>query len=200
VELFNSPNLPDRIAGIYLTNVTAFQNVARVRPANSFELNLDFSKPPLLDGKNLVSSPTPNLSHFAIQGDRDAWVASISDAVMGVVQNRRNKRTWLHRAFVYDLGLLLIGLPSAIYACWKSSTLIERYLESTSSFLSVSAYVYVVLSVVWAYRLFFGYTKWAFPSVELTEAKDAARKHRAFWYLLMIGLLVNALWEIFARS
>ena len=164
-------------------------------PLNAFELQLDFSKPPLLDSSNLVSSPTQNLSTLTIDGDRDSWVASISDAVMGIIDNRRNKRTFLHRAFVYDFGLLLLGFPAGVYACWRLSGLIENHLGSINTFLSAAAYLYVVVAIAWAYRIFFGYTKWAFPTVELTESKDAAKKHRAFWYLLAAGILAQFLWE-----
>lgn len=195
-EVFSSPNLPDKISTIYMTNITAYREVARARPSNSFDFILDFSKPPLLDGKNLVSSPTANLSQLTVDGDRDSWVASISDAVMGVIGNRRSKRAWLHRAFVYDFGLLLLGLPAGLYVCWKMSDFIGMYLGSISGFLSATAYLYIVLVVAWAYRIFFGYTKWAFPSVELIGREDAAKKHRGFWYVIATGMVAQLLWEV----
>ena len=197
VELFHSSNLPDVISLIYMTNAVAYKGVAGIKPLNAFELQLDFSKPPLLDSSNLVSRPTQNLSHLTVDGDRDSWVASISDAVMGVIDNRRNKRTWVHRAFVYDFGLLLLGLPAGLYGCWRLSGLIENYLGSINSFLSAAGYLYVVVAIAWAYRIFFGYTKWAFPTVELIDGKDSAKKHRAFWYLIATGILAQFLWEAF---
>lgn len=53
VGVFSSPNIPEHISYIYLTNVVAFRGVANQNPINQFELNLDFSKPPLLDSSNL---------------------------------------------------------------------------------------------------------------------------------------------------
>ncbi|HYM18075.1 MAG TPA: hypothetical protein VEU06_05885, partial [Micropepsaceae bacterium] len=40
--IFHSPNRPDKVASIYLTNATAYQAFAGVRPLNSFDLYLDF--------------------------------------------------------------------------------------------------------------------------------------------------------------
>lgn len=194
--VFTSPNLPDKVARIYMTNITSYEIVANRRPTNAFELTLDLSKPPLLDANNLVSSPTPNNSNLRVQGDRDAWVASVLDAVLGMTQQRSTRRSWIHRAFAYDIGLWVIGLPLAMYVCWKVSPAINASFAATHPFLSGAAYLYLVGITVWVYRILFGYTKWAFPTVELTDNKDAAGKHRAFWGVIIFGLLVNMLSEI----
>ena len=34
----------------------------------------------------------------------------------------------MHGAFVYDIGLLLFGLPAAIYLCWRLSEFVEDNL------------------------------------------------------------------------
>ena len=193
-DAFDSPNRPDKVTYVYITNTTAYKVFAKVDPTNSFELYLDFSKPPLLDGNNPVSSPTVNVSHLNVNGDRDSWVAAISDAVMGVLDNRKTQRSALHGAFVYDYGLLLFGFPLGFYLCWRFSSLIDFYFDSISPFLSAAVYLYVVMIALWAYRIFFGYTKWAFPRCELLENKDSAKKHRAFWYVIMLGIIVNLIW------
>jgi hypothetical protein len=48
-QLFDSPNCPEDIRHVYLTNVTAFESFTRQRPLNAFTLYLDFSKPALMD-------------------------------------------------------------------------------------------------------------------------------------------------------
>lgn len=196
ISIFSSSNLPDEITNVYMTNVTAYQGVAKQRPLDAFELQFDFSKPHLLDSNNVVSAPTPNTSSFSINGESDSWVASISDAVMGVIDNRRTKRELIHRAFVYDYGLLIIGFPLGLYVCWKLSNLIEGQLGSIHTFLSAAAYLYVVIFIAWLYRIFFGYTKWAFPTVELSESKDASKRHRRFWYAITVAIVAKFIWEI----
>ena len=127
-DLFRSPSLPDRVVSIYMSNMAAYHAFAGHDPQNRFQLNLDFSKPPLIDTINPVSAPTPNVSSLSIEGDRDAWLAVIQEAVVGVIENRRNRRTWLHRALIYDYGLFFLGAPAALYACWRVSGPIERFL------------------------------------------------------------------------
>jgi hypothetical protein len=129
-DVFTSANLPERIAHIYMTNVTAYQGFAGVRPGHRFELMLDFSKPPLLDDKNFVSSPTPNNSHLNVAGSKDSWVASISDTILRTVTKRKNMRSWLHRGFSYDYGLFILALPFAFYICWLIYPLLGRALEN----------------------------------------------------------------------
>lgn len=158
---------------------------------NTFELFLDFSKPPLLDSKNPVSIPTLNGSNLSISGHKDAWVALIEEAVVGITKKRRNRRTWLHRAFMYDTGQLLLGLPAGLYICWKLSGFIDNHLGTINLFLSSVAYVYIILLVLYAYRIFFGYTKWAFPTVELEESRDNARTHRSFWYAILLSIIAG---------
>lgn len=195
-ELFSSPNLPDNIAYIFMTNSTAYQGFTGHKPTDSFSLNLDFGKPPLLDGNNPVSSPTPNNSNLQIEGERDAWVSTINGAVMGVLETRKNHRGWLHAAFVYDLGLWTIAMPVGMWAAWKSSGLVETAIGTTSGFLAAAAYLYLFFVVVWCYRIFFGYTKWVFPLVELKENEKKSAKHRAFWSTIFVGLIGKAIWEV----
>jgi hypothetical protein len=181
VSIFTSANRPVKIISIYMTNITAYQGAVKQKPINNFELLIDFSKPPLLDAERLVSSPTPNNSHLNIEGERDAWVAAVSDAVLGVTENRRTKRSLIHKGFSYDTGLLILGVPLALYFCWKASGVISEIFSNTNEFVVSACYVYIFLVCVWMYRILFGYTKRAFPTVELSENKDASGTHRVVW-------------------
>jgi hypothetical protein len=194
--MFSSSNLPSDIVLIYMTNVVAYEGETGRKPPNGFALTLDFSKPPLIDNNNPVSNPTPNGSGISMDGQRDAWVASVSDAVMGVLRRRNNGRLFLHAAFVYDIGLMLLGLPLGLYVCWRLSGAVGYHLGAVNPFLAAVAYVYLVLLAMWLYRAMFGYTKWAFPTVELREAESKSSKHRRFWYAIVTGILSGAAIEI----
>jgi len=187
-EIFESPNVPDDISLIYLTNRTAFKSVTGTRPANSFALTLDFSKPSLVDNNNPVSNPTPNESNLSIEGERDSWVASVEKSVLDISRERENHRHFLHRSFVYDIGLMLLALPAGLYVCWRFSDTINLQLGVYSTFIASVAYVYIILIVFWIYRILFGYTKWAFPTVELLESRSNSRSHRKFWYAIVISI------------
>jgi hypothetical protein len=187
-DIFSSQNLPHEITYVFMTNTTAYQFYAKRRPVNTVSLNLDFSKPPLLDNNNPVSNPTPNISNLTIEGDRDTWLSGVADQVMSIVDAKKGKRGWLHAAFVYDAGLYLIGAPAALYLCWKLSAFVNKVFGSLHGFLVGAAYIYIFFSMVVVYRTAFGYTKWAFPTVELEEAKSTSAKHRSIWYLMLGGV------------
>ena len=198
-ELFRSANLPDKISSIYMSNITAYEGVIGSRPANLFQLTLDFSEPPLIDALLPVSSPTPNNSLLIVSGKRDSWVASISDAVFDVLNNRKVARGLPHRSFAYDVGLFVFGFPFSFWACWVLSDFIETYLALMGGFVSGLAYVYVVLVSVFIYRILFGYTRWAFPTMELESKRNNATKHRVFWYGIITSIVSGLIVSIFLR-
>jgi hypothetical protein len=195
-DIFDSPNIPDNISLVYLTNRTAFRSVTGRNPGNSFALTLDFSKPPLVDNNNPVSSPTPNDSKLLIEGDRDSWVASVQKSVTDIINRRENYRRYLHRGFVYDIGLMLLALPLGIYMCWRLSDMIFSEIGRGNTFLASVAYVYIILAFLWAYGIMFGYTKWAFPTVELAETKSKSKSHRRFWYAITVAICGTLIAEI----
>ncbi len=199
-ESFDSPNIPEPIGSIYITNNTAYRTVLGQNPLNNFTLDLDFSTPPLIDNNNPVSSPTPNFSNLTVEGTRGAWVASIQQAVMGVLEKKSNSRSFLHFAFVYDIGLLLLGFPAAIYLCWRLADIIENKLGIFSPFISVAAYIYIFFLVITAYRILFGYTKWAFPIVELTNNENQSKFHRKFWYGIVISIFASAVYDLLSLT
>ena len=195
-EPFDSPNRSTPIESIFITNNIAYQHQTGRNPLNSFTLHLDFSTPPLVDNNNPVSNPTPNFSNFTVEGDRDAWVASIYQAVMDVLSKKSNGRNFMHAAFVYDIGLGLLSLPVSIYLCWRFSGFVEAYLGVLSPFIATAAYIYVVFLVLSVYRILFGYTKWAFPIVELTDNENRSKVHRRFWFGILISLFTSAIYDL----
>jgi hypothetical protein len=196
LALFDSPNLPDEIRTIYMTNEVAYKSQTGSSPTHGFSLTLDFAKPPLIDNNNPLSNPTANGINLAIEGQRDSWVSAVTDAVMGILNNRKNGRSFIHSAFVYDVGLMSVGLPLGLYLCWRISGFIDSNLARHSHFLSAVAYLYIVLIGIWAYRIMFGYSKWAFPTLELKENEGQSTKHRYIWGAILLCILGNAAYEL----
>ena len=194
---FHSPNVPDPIESIFITNSTAYRGVAGRDPSNNFVLRLDFSTPPLIDNNNPVSNPTPNYSNLTIEGSRDGWVASVENSVMDVIGKRLNKHGILHASFAYDIGLYLLGFPASFYICWHISGVIEIYLERINPIVSAAAYIYIFILSVTLYRMLFGYTKWAFPVVEWASTDNQSRTHRRFWYAILVSLIGTGIYEFF---
>lgn len=195
VSVFDSPNRPHYVNAVYMTNVTAYQGVAGHRPDNAFELFLDFSKPPLLDANTFVSSPTPNNSNFSIEASSDAWVAAASEAIDGVMRNKKIQRALIHRAFSYDFGLFFLAIPGTIYVSSRVAPAIEQ-VSHGQIFLSAGIYIYLFFFMLYLFRVLFGYTKWAFPTVELVENPDHALRHRVFWSAIVLGLIINFAYDL----
>lgn len=195
-SIFASETLPDSIDMIYMTNINSYRQFDGRLPVEQFELTIDFSRPPLLDPNTIISGPTPNDSNLKVQGVKTSWVAATIEVVNSVFKARANHRGFLHRAFVYDIGLMIFGLPAALYVAWKASGLIDKHVGSWSAFLEAVAYVYIILLVIWVYRALYGYTKWAFPSVELKDNKHSSSTHRKIWSAIILGLATKFLFEI----
>ncbi|MER9962173.1 hypothetical protein NKJ72_14590 [Mesorhizobium sp. M0045] len=179
---------------IFMTNRTAFNSVANNDPANSFDLTLDFSQPPLLN--NVVSGSTPNFSNLTIGSAREGWLAGIEKVVLNHLDKRHRLRSRFHGPFVYDHGVVVFGLPFGFYVCLMASDLVDRW-AANNQILKSAAYVYIVVASLWVYRVLFGYTKWAFPLAELREQRSRPKIHRRFWWGL-VGLLVGKVfWDFF---
>jgi len=190
-EIFDSPNLPDRISTIYLTNVTQHKTYTGNDPADRFELFLDFRKPPLLDGENPVSGATPNNSNLSIRSQNEGWISEITEKVESLLDTKKVGRLLLHRSFIYDFGLWVIWMPLIIYISYKFAPFIEKHISSRSEILGIVSYVWIVFGLAMLYRTMFGYTKWAFPTVELEENAHNTKRHRVFWYTLLVGAIIS---------
>lgn len=195
-EVFSSPNMPTRIDSIYLSNIIPFERQAGVQPDERFTLLFDFSKPPLLDSQNFISAPTPNNSNLDVTGITDNWVGSVVEAVQTITSDRRISRLGLHRGFSYDVGLFVGWLPINIYICYRLSPILSDVVGKASPLLSTLGYAYAFLALSFLFRALYGYTKWAFPTVELEENKKRTAGHRNFWYALIVALLGMAVWEV----
>ena len=198
-EPFDSPNIPDPINSIFISNNAAYERVVGRRPLNNFTLHLDFSTPPLVDMSNLHSSPTSNFSSLTIDGVRDSWGASIQQTVLDILNKKSNGRgrRLLHTGFIYDIGVVLLGLPAAIYLCWSLSGFVQTIFGSfnLSPFIVSAVYIYIVLLVLNVYRVLFGYLRWTFPVVELIDNCSRLKTHRKLWYGIVISPILKVLYD-----
>lgn len=176
-SIFNSHQLPNTINRVFLSSKSFYRFNTQKDPADWFELTLDFSKPPLLDWVNNVSSPTPNESNLIVSGQDDTWVSGVVRKVEQKIQAHKTHRNFLHAPFIYDAGLLIFGLPAAFSITSLASIYI--YSQMSGTFLVFAAHAYVFIATLLSYRTLFGYTKWAFPKIEHNMSN--ASKHRKLW-------------------
>lgn len=166
------------IKSIYVSNRTPYRQFVGNDPFHMFELFLDFEQPRLFDAAVIISSPTANGTNLKLNGKRPGWHSAIEGAVKKRIRKRRVLRNYFHGDFVYDLGLMALGIPFALYACWYFSSFIQNNIATVHGVVSAGAYFYVGFFAVWLYRILFSYTKWAFPLVELTDQATRPKTHR----------------------
>ncbi|NSZ62810.1 hypothetical protein G6L16_005585 [Agrobacterium tumefaciens] len=186
------------ISEVYLSNITPYKLETKgVKPEHNFELLIDFKFPPLLDASTPVSHPTPNATFLRIEGTRSSWKAGVENIVHRHIRTRRPLRNWFHGNLIYDLFLMMLGLPSALYGCWLMSGAITN-IFGFNNFVLGAAYLYVGFVGIWIYRLLFSYSRWAFPKVELRDQATRPKRHRAFLWLILISLSVQVIWTTLA--
>jgi hypothetical protein len=190
-EILSSPNLPSTITSIFLTNNTAHEGEFKFRAPEFFSLLFDFSKPSLLDGENPVSAATPNNSNLTIEATQDAWIGNILRKVETALETKKVGRFGLHRGFVYDFLLWFFWLPLTVYVCFRVSPLISSAVGEFNVVLESIAYIWIITALIWVFRILFGYTKWAFPTVELSENSNRTKQHRRFWYAIVVGVIAS---------
>ncbi|QIO58867.1 hypothetical protein [Rhizobium leguminosarum] len=167
------------ISFVVFTNVIPYKEAMNgAEPYHQFEVLLDFTQPGLLDASTQLSEPTANPSGFLIGGSRSGWRAGIESAVKKRIKERNRLWSWFHLQFIYDLFLLLLGMPFALYLCWRLAPAVDRLFGGASPVVIGGAYVYIGFVSIWLYRVAFSYTRWAFPKVELADQNNPSKKHR----------------------
>jgi hypothetical protein len=195
-DILTSANLPSTITSVFFTNNTAHETAFRFRAPEFFSLLLDFSKPPLLDGNNPVSSETPNNSNLSIEASQEAWIGDIQLKVKSVLDDNRVGRFGLHLSFVYDFLLWAMWIPLSVYLCFRISPLVSSTVGQVNIVLEAISYTWLICFSILVFRCLFGYTKWAFPTVELKENSARTQQHRRFWYAIMVALIGTLLADI----
>lgn len=178
-EIFSSSDLPQPIKTIFFTNINSWRrNANDTLPRNRIEVFLDFEKPALVDPSPLVSDPTPNNSNVTVTASDMTYYRAVQHLVATCLLSKRTRYEFLHRPFVYDLGMWAIILPTALILF---TSFAERMIPLGSK---LEPYRWALLAYLTGlalilYRVFVGYTKWAFPVNVLADNKDGAWRHRA---------------------
>lgn len=190
---FNSP----LIKSVYISNSTPYHQFTGTEPHHQFAILIDFSVPKLFDPTTILSNKTENSTFIKIEGNRGPWRAGVEQAVRKQIGKSHRARSFMHRPFIYDLGLMVIGLPLAFYLMVQFGDLITAMFGNTHAVVIGAVYVYVGLLAIWLYRTAFSYTKWAFPVVELTDQATRPKKHRRIWWTAFTALAAKLAWDFF---
>jgi hypothetical protein len=196
--IFNSPNLPDRIASVYFDTGSRHRGLNQNRnPLNWASVLLDFTKPPRFDLNNPVSSPTPNNSNIHVHGNDHSWVNTVFQTVMDLIEERRNDpiRGWIHNSHVYDILLWLVAMPLTFAVLNRASGNVEAL--GLPTIFSAAIYIYLFVVFTNLFRFFFSYTKWVWPKVQLEHPRDHSSAHRFWWAGVSASLIASLIYGVF---
>ena len=109
--------LPDRIQTIFYTTLAGPNAVGISNDflRNRASLLLDFSSPTPLDFSKLPTHATENNSNLQIVSDTEQWFTTINTHLTRFFDERRSGCNWLHQQGVYDILLLIAGVPFALW-------------------------------------------------------------------------------------
>ena len=194
--VFNSPRFPNKVKSLDISSDSDLRNLYKWSPRNRFELLLDFTKPGLFNLSLSPSISTPNESYFLVTGLNSDWVSGVYRKVTDFIKEKKTRRRFFHRHSVYDLLLLLLGIPLAFWMAYKLSGLINSIFGGFSVFVQNGAYVCLFFLMLNLFKILFDYARWVFPIVEYKSSTDTVRKHRYILGCLVIAVFGNFLYDL----
>jgi hypothetical protein len=192
--IFDSPNFPESVASVFFDSATPLKIVHKYTPRNHLVLNLDFTRPEVLNFTLLPSQETPNGSNFSVSGNDSTWVHGVYHEFDNFVKEHPSIFGWLHRHSIYDLFVWLLGLPLGLWCCFRASSFLDQI--ASSPFLKSAAYIYIFFVTLFGLRILFHYARWIWPLVEFRGEGNKAVKHRAIWSAITLGLLVSFIYDL----
>jgi len=195
-EVFENNNFPDQVLGVFIDSTLAHKANYNYFPRNHFQLFLDFSKSRLIDFSITPSQPTPNNSNFKASGLDSTWTNGIFNEVRNLLIKRSSSFFWIHKQYIYDIILWLVGYPMGFWACYKLSRYIKSVFGEISIFLQSAAYVYIFLLALSLVHFLFRYSRWIWPVVEYKTQYDKASKHRKTLGVVVLGLVGAMTWDL----
>jgi hypothetical protein len=192
-SIFNEERLPDSLSSVKFDNSFFYKIRFNMNPELLINVDLDFSKPPLLDFITNPSYPTANNSIIQVFGENETWVEGSHEKILSSLKERRSKRAWLHQKNVYDLFLWFFILPISFWNLRKIDVMISPMLDKYSTILKVAVYVYIFIVILNLFRFAFNWLRWIFPYLELkTSLKKGYILHR----VVLVGVVLSMIYSL----
>jgi hypothetical protein len=194
-QFLASQNIPEKILTVFYTTLAGPNAVGITRDFlhNRATLLLDFSRPTVLDFSKLPTHATENTSNLQIVAASEPWFTTLNTRLTQLLIERRTGFNWLHQQGVYDLLLLTVGLPFALWIDRRFSPSIDKLQLPTV--LSSGVYVYLFFAGLFIFRGVFTYSRWVFPKIEIHSDASPPLRHRAVWLAIMVAVFGGAIWD-----
>jgi len=193
-SFFDSALLPERIVSIEYDTAFSPKTQLNFTPNNRASVFLDFSRPPWLNFGDAPSAPTPNNSNWFITADTEAWSTSLSARLVTFFDERKTSVNWLHASGVYDVLLLVAGIPLSLWGAYRLGHPVVAKAHLPLAF-ETALYIYLFMLSLNTCRALFSYGRWVFPKIELESDRSSAGRHRLIWLTIILGITGSALWD-----
>ena len=190
----DSAIIPEKISKIYFDTKTRAAALLSFTPLNWANILLDFTVPSPLTVTALPSAPTENASGYTVTAQNEAWGTSLHARLDKFFTERKTSWDWLHRQGMYDLLLMVVGFPLAL---WGAARMGHILLEGKElpTVISTAAYVYLFFALLNVFRGTFTYARWVFPKIELISQNSSIGAQRVALLAILLGVIASAIWD-----
>lgn len=191
-SVFEESSLPNSITFISFDNSSLYRYALNAEPINSFLIEFDFSKTSIFDFSNSPSKETLNNSTIKVLGQNKTWVQGSYERILDTLDGLTTKRSWLHKSNIYDLFLWLLVMPITFLNIYKLELSFKDMFINVPSIFIVALHLYIFILILYLFMIFFRYTRWLFPYMELKESlKNTAALHRSVFFIILLGVTAN---------
>lgn len=194
-QIFDTVAFWGDVKSIFFSTQSVPQAVLNAIPQDRISLFLDFTQPPALDFSRLPTLATPNESNFEIHAVDEAWFVLSKTRIAEFFHQRRSGYDWIHRTGIYDILLLVLGLPLAVWGTVKIGSIVPA-IDGLHTFPRGLIYVYIFFVSLTIFRVLFSYARWVFPKIEVeSEGRVSPFRHRAVWAITLTSLFWPVLYD-----
>jgi hypothetical protein len=156
--------LPLKVVRVLFDSGFLHLNQTGLAPLNTVVVTLDFRRARVLEG--LLGVPEQvNESSVTINGGDTTWVNGTFTQLRSFFEERASHRDWLHSPRSYSVAALL-GIPLSLYWVYRIDHWFAPSLLPIPEALKVAIYVYIVLLIMFIYRVTFNVVRKTFPKLE----------------------------------
>jgi hypothetical protein len=184
--------LPSSVDGIMIDTGLKAQTATQGQwVAHRAQVYFDFRRSELIDLSNPSGDPTRNISTYRIDAEKPSWAAQVSEILADFFKKRTLKSGWLHSKYTYDVFLLVLGIPMALWASFRLGQFIDDSPIGPAPIVPTAARIYVFILALYVFRILFSVVRWIFPQVMLKEERqNPGGKTRTVLGGIVLGVVV----------
>lgn len=173
---FEESKLPYPVDTITFDTALLASTKRNAKPMNRTEICLSFKNENLLNFSNPVDSSSLSSSYVNVIGDKQTWVRGTFKKCEEILEQNKLNRGWLHRSYIYNFLLFILGLPMAMWGSSYIYNFLGNFELNISNFYQVSITIYSALLLIFTFRIGFNFFRWLFPYLEIPGNVNSTMK------------------------